>query len=116
MVHSIIRSRSAHRQPMRRYRQYLRPIVSLPRFCCDAPIAADSIGLTEGENMKPQKVAFVLIATLFVFARGSFAQQVKTDYDHSADFAQYKTYSWGGVMTQDPLLVDRIKDAVNSVL
>jgi hypothetical protein len=66
--------------------------------------------------MRPQKVAFVLIATLFVFARVSFAQQVKTDYDRSANFAQYTTYSWGGVTTQDPLLVDRIKDAVNSAL
>ena len=66
--------------------------------------------------MRSQKAAIVLIATLFVFARVSFAQQVKTDYDRSANFVQYKTYSWGGVTTQNPLLVDRIKDAVNSAL
>jgi hypothetical protein len=46
----------------------------------------------------------------------SFAQHVKTDYDHSANFGQYKTYSWEKVQTKDPLLVDRIKAAVNSTL
>src|SRR5262249_41736291 len=44
------------------------------------------------------------------------AQQVKTDYDRGADFSQYKTFSWAQVKTQDPLFIDRIKDAVNSAL
>lgn len=66
--------------------------------------------------MKPQKVAFVLIAMLFLFARGSLAQQVKIDYDRGANFAQYKTYSWEQVKTRDPLFIDRIKDAVSSAL
>jgi Domain of unknown function (DUF4136) len=52
----------------------------------------------------------------FVLTAASFAQQVKTDYDHNANFGQYKTYSWEKVQTQDPLLVDRIKDAVNAAL
>ena len=51
-----------------------------------------------------------------VCASFSFAQDVKTDYDRNADFSQYKTYSWGGVKTEDPLWVDRIKSAVNSAL
>jgi hypothetical protein len=51
-----------------------------------------------------------------VFAAASFAQQVKTDYDRSADFTHYKTYSWENVHTQNPLWVDRIKAAVNSAL
>jgi len=46
----------------------------------------------------------------------SLAQHVKTDYDHNADFGQFKTYSWEKVQTKDPLLVDRIKAAVNSAL
>jgi hypothetical protein len=66
--------------------------------------------------MKTQKAVLVLMATILLFARGSSAQQVNTDYDRSANFAQYKTYSWGGVKTEDPLLIDRIKAAVNSVL
>jgi len=41
---------------------------------------------------------------------------VKTDYDRSANFAQYKTYSWEHVKTKDPLDVDRIKNAVNAAL
>ena len=48
-------------------------------------------------------------------ATGSFAQDVKTDFDHNIDFAQYKTYSWEKVQTQDPLWVSRIK-AVNAAL
>ena len=51
-----------------------------------------------------------------LFAPASFAQQVKTDFDRSADFSQYKTYSWEKVHTQNPLWVDRIKAAVNSAL
>ena len=51
-----------------------------------------------------------------LFATASFAQQVKTDFDRSADFSQYKTYSWEKVHTQNPLWVDRIKAAVNSAL
>jgi hypothetical protein len=53
---------------------------------------------------------------MFLFAGKSSAQQVKTDYDRSANFGQYKTYSWERVKTQDPLLVDRIKNSVNAAL
>ena len=66
--------------------------------------------------MKVQNTIFLSIALLFVFTAASFAQQVKTDYDHSANFGQYKTYSWEKVQTRDPLLVARIKDAVNGAL
>src|SRR6202011_887664 len=51
-----------------------------------------------------------------VLAGALLAQSVKTDYDHNANFSQYKTYSWKQVQTKDPLLVDRIKSAVNSAL
>ena len=44
------------------------------------------------------------------------AQQVKTDYDHNADFGRYRTFSWTRVQTQNPLWVDRIKSAVDSSL
>jgi Domain of unknown function (DUF4136) len=58
----------------------------------------------------------ISIAMLFLLTAASFAQNVKTDYDHNANFGQYKTYSWENVQTQDPLLVDRIKEAVNGAL
>jgi hypothetical protein len=66
--------------------------------------------------MKVQKVLFALMAMMFLFAGKSSAQQVKTDYDRGANFAQYKTYSWEHVKTQDALDVDRIKNAVNAAL
>jgi hypothetical protein len=53
---------------------------------------------------------------MLVLASASFAAQVKTDYDRSANFGQYKTYSWQQVNTRDQLMVDRIKSAVNSAL
>jgi len=58
----------------------------------------------------------VSIAMFFCFTAASVGQQVKTDYDHNTNFGQYKTYSWEKVQTRDPLLVDRIKDAVNGAL
>src|ERR1700732_5623547 len=66
--------------------------------------------------MKVQNTVFVSIAMFFVLTAASFAQQVKTDYDHNANFGQYKTFSWEKVQTKDPLMVDRIKDAVNKAL
>jgi Domain of unknown function (DUF4136) len=66
--------------------------------------------------MKMQKIVFVLMGLVLLFAGKASAQQVKTDYDRSANFAQYKTYSWEHVKTQDPLDVDRIKSAVNAAL
>ena len=66
--------------------------------------------------MKMQRVMLALMAMMFLFAGKSSAQQVKTDYDRSADFSQYKTYSWEHVKTKDTLDVDRIKSAVNAAL
>jgi hypothetical protein len=56
------------------------------------------------------------VGAALLLATGSFAQQVKTDYDHNAQFSQYKTYSWEKVQTSDALWVDRIKGAVNAAL
>src|SRR5712675_845215 len=66
--------------------------------------------------MKAQNTIYIPIAMFLVLTAASFAEQVKTDYDHSANFEQYKTYSWEKVQTQDQLLVDRIKAAVNGAL
>lgn len=66
--------------------------------------------------MKINKLVSGLIGMMFLFAGIASAQQVKTDFDRSTNFAQYKTYSWEKVKTKDPLDVDRIKSAVNAVL
>src|ERR1700756_6055730 len=70
----------------------------------------------EEKLKKVQRTVLASAAIAMLFANASFAQQVKTDYDRSADFSQYKTYSWERVKTQDPLFVDRIKNSVNAAL
>jgi hypothetical protein len=66
--------------------------------------------------MKMPKIVVVLIGLMLLLAGKVSAQQVKTDYDRSANFSQYKTYSWEHVKTKDALDVDRIKSAVNTTL
>jgi hypothetical protein len=66
--------------------------------------------------MNMQRTVFASAGIALLLSTASFAQQVKTDYDRSANFSQYKTYSWEKVQTQDPLWVDRIKEAVNAAL
>src|SRR5580698_274575 len=85
------------------------------------PILSDILGITNLEAdketfMNAQRRILSLIGIALLCATASFAQQVKTDYDRSADFSQYKTYSWERVQSQNPLWVDRIKAAVNSAL
>jgi hypothetical protein len=55
-----------------------------------------------------------LMGIALLGATASFAQHVKTDYDRSVDFSQYKTYTWEHVHTQNPPWVDRIKAAVKT--
>jgi hypothetical protein len=52
----------------------------------------------------------------FFLTAATFAEEVKTDYDRTVNFDQYKTYSWQKVDTKDPLWVDRIKSAVDAAL
>ena len=66
--------------------------------------------------MNTQRKIFASAGIVLLAATVSFAQQVKTDYDRSTDFGQYKTYSWEKVQTQDQLWADRIKSAVNGAL
>jgi len=66
--------------------------------------------------MKLQKTVFALVGIILFFAGTLSAQQVKTDYDRTANFSQYKSYSWEQVKTKDDLDVARIKTAVNAAL
>jgi hypothetical protein len=54
-----------------------------------------------------------MAAFAVVFAISAPAQKIVTDYDHSANFSQYHTYSWGHVHSSDPLFEQRIRDAVD---
>jgi hypothetical protein len=79
-------------------------------------LRAGDLQSAKGEIMKKPYIKSLLIVLLFALTAASLAAQVKTDYDHNAHFAQYRTFSWEKVKTRDPLLVDRIKDAVNRTL
>src|ERR1700676_554415 len=66
--------------------------------------------------MKPI-VRTTVCTVLFLVALGSaFAQQVQTDFDHKANFSQYKTYSWQTITPSDSLWDARIKNAVDTQL
>jgi hypothetical protein len=45
-----------------------------------------------------------------------FAAHIVTDYDHSANFSQYKTYSWLKVQAGDSLWADRIQQDIDAQL
>jgi len=45
-----------------------------------------------------------------------FAASISTDYDHSANFSQYKTYSWLKVQAGDSLWAERIQQDVDAQL
>jgi hypothetical protein len=56
------------------------------------------------------------IVVLCALASAAVAQDVKIDYDHHVNFAQYHTYYWEKVKTTDPLWQNRIQDAVDRQL
>jgi Domain of unknown function (DUF4136) len=53
---------------------------------------------------------------VLVFSLCAWAQDVKTDYDHHANFSEYRTYYWQKIKTTDPLWQSRIQDAVDHAL
>ena len=63
--------------------------------------------------MKLLRLITVCVAVSLVVATAGFAQHVQTDFDHQANFAQYKTYSWQEIQPGDSLSDSRIKNAVN---
>jgi len=75
-----------------------------------------NLEISKRRNYEIAKSSVRLIGMMLLFAGKSSAGQVKTDYDRSANFAQYKTYCWAQVKTKDALDVDRIKAAVNAAL
>jgi hypothetical protein len=62
-----------------------------------------------------KRISVTALAAIF-FSIPALAQKVETDYDHSANFSQYHTYSWGPVHSSDPLFEQRIRDAVDQKL
>lgn len=58
----------------------------------------------------------ICFALLLTMLGAAFAQHVQTDFDHHANFSQYKTYSWQEIKDRNPLWDSRIKDAVDAQL
>ena len=58
----------------------------------------------------------VCIAFFLIMLASAFAQHVKTDFDHHANFSQYKTYSWQEIKPTNSLWDARIKSAVDAQL
>jgi len=57
-----------------------------------------------------------LFVMLLAASTVGFAQQVRTDYDHNADFSNYKTYSWEKVETSNSIWDSRVKDDIDKEL
>ncbi len=66
------------------------------------------------EKMKKQSIAFVTVLLLGVSIL--LLADVKTDFDHQADFGRYHTYSWLRVQAGDQLWQDRITRDVDAAL
>lgn len=66
--------------------------------------------------MKPISRIAVCTALFLVSFGTALAQQVKTDFDHQANFSQYKTYSWQTIKPANSLWDARIKSAVDAQL
>ena len=65
-----------------------------------------------------KRVRSTAFCTVFflVMVGASFAQHVQTDFDHQANFSQYKTYSWQEIKPPNSLWDARIKSAVDAQL
>src|ERR1700730_10636148 len=74
--------------------------------------------LTSEKEIRMKSVLRTTVCTLFflVTLGAAFAQHVETDFDHQANFSQYKTYSWQAIKDPNPLWDARIKHAVDAQL
>jgi hypothetical protein len=66
--------------------------------------------------MKRFMQAVLMAIVLIGSSVAAFGSDVRTDYDHSVNFAQYNTYSWGKVQSSNPFFASRIQSAVDSHL
>jgi hypothetical protein len=63
-----------------------------------------------------RRISVTLALVVVLFSIPALAQKVETDYDHSVNFSQYHTYSWGNVRSTDSFFEQRIRDAVDHEL
>jgi len=88
-----------------------------PASIVDSVIRAPKITLQERRYGMSYFMKLALAAALIAGSSPTLlASNVRTDYDHTANFSSYKTYSWGNVKTTNPFYTGRIQDAVNQQL
>ncbi|MGO8793822.1 MAG: DUF4136 domain-containing protein [Candidatus Sulfotelmatobacter sp.] len=63
--------------------------------------------------MKLMKYATAHVVLSLAILTSALAQHVRTDFDHQANFAQYKTYSWQAIKPENSLWDSRIANAVD---
>jgi Domain of unknown function (DUF4136) len=63
-----------------------------------------------------KKAYSLLVLVLLLGSTRARAAQITTDYDHSTNFSQYKTYSWIKAQAGDSLWADRIQQDVDAQL
>lgn len=66
--------------------------------------------------MKPLHRTAVCAMFFLAMLGVASAQKVQTDFDHQANFSQYKTYSWQEIKPANSLWDARIKSAVDAQL
>jgi uncharacterized protein DUF4136 len=66
--------------------------------------------------MKRYMQAVLMTIVLMGSSMTAFAGNVRTDYDHAANFSQYNTYTWGKVQTSNPFFANRIQQAIDKQL
>jgi len=63
-----------------------------------------------------KKLSFFPVMLAAFASLPAAAQKVETDYDHSVNFSQFHTYSWGHVHSSDPFAESRIREDVDHIL
>lgn len=66
--------------------------------------------------MNRLRVPLAALSVALVACAITLAQDVKTDYDHHANFSQFHTYYFAKVQTTDPLWQSRIENAIDHAL
>src|SRR5438105_552733 len=73
-------------------------------------------GAKEIHHMKAVHRTTICTVFSLMMLGAAFAQHIQTDFDHQANFSQYKTYSWQQIKAADSLWDSRIKNAVDAQL
>jgi hypothetical protein len=67
--------------------------------------------------MRIRKLSAGFLLSFFMLTFIAFAMDVSTDYDHSVDFSNYKTFAWVRPPSgADPFMRQRVEDAINRML